>query len=153
MKPHENFQNRDATSKFQLKPPYSCINPSHMPCHTVSTTLLHTCSISPLFLPLDSCISITGHLTLFFHTLFMKCRMNILKYYEFLGDSVILQNLSLKYLPISISVWTACLKLPPNSPLEFMHSLYPCSSQDRYLLSFLSQIHRNCSEIFLCVSS
>lgn len=79
--------------------------------------------------------------------------MNILKYCEFLGDSVILQNLSLKYFPISISVLTACLKLPPNSPLEFTHSLHPCCSQDRYLLSFPSQIHRNCSEIFFCVSN
>lgn len=77
VKPRDNFhKNRGATSKFQLKPLYSCLNPSHMPCHTVSSTLLHTCSISPLFLPLDSCISITGHPILFFHTLFMECLMN-----------------------------------------------------------------------------
>lgn len=139
----------------------SCIpvflNPSHMPCHIVC--LQHTTAqlqyFPSLFLPLDSCISLIGHPTLFFPTLSMEVPNEciFIKYYEFLDDSVIPQNLSLKYFPISIPVLTACLKLPHNSPLQFVQSVHPCPFQDRYLLSFWSQIRRSCSEIFSCVSN
>lgn len=51
--------------------------------------------------------------------------MSILKYCELLGDSVILQNLSLRYFPISIPVLTACLKL---SSIPHWSSCTHCTS-------------------------
>lgn len=158
MKPPDNFhENRSTTSKFQPKQLYSCLSKPFP--YALSHCLQHTTSqlqyFPSLLLPLHSCISVIGHPILFFPTLSMEVPNEcvFIKYYEFLGDSVILQNLSLKYFPISIPVSTACLKLPHNSPLQSMHSVHPCPFQGRHFLSFRSQICRSCSKIYSCVSS
>lgn len=145
------------TSKFQLKQLYSCLSKPFP--HALSHCLQHTTAqlqyFPSLLLPFDSCISIIGHPILFFPTLSVEVPNEciFIKYYEFLGDSVILQNLSLTYFPISTPVLTAYLKLPRNFLVQLVHSVHPCPFQDRYRPSFWSHIHRSCSEIFSCVSN
>lgn len=123
VQPRDNFhENRGTTCKLQLKWGFLPVflNPSHMSRHVVR--LQH---------PLHSCISITGDPILFFPILSMevpnKCIFT--KCYEFLGDSVTLQNLSPKYFPMSVPLVTARLKLPHGPPLQFAHSVHPVLSR------------------------
>lgn len=139
VKTRDNFhEHRGTTPRSQPKQLYSSLNPSHMLCHIVClqhTTAQLQCFPS-LFLSLDSCISIIGHLLPSFPTLSMEVPNEciFIKYSEFLDDSVILQNLSLKWFPnlrsCFDSLFEAAAQFPTaicalSAPLSFPGQIPP----------------------------